>query len=102
MRSRKYRIKSKFRFTTAIAVTFILLGFMTNTVLGLNDASSLTRLQPPIEVQIAPGDSLWALASEYGPDHTDIREVINDICKLNQIAAEHLYPGQMILIPDYS
>lgn len=99
-RKKTYRIKSKFRFTTSITVALIVLVFMTNMVLGLDDASSLTKSEP-IEVQIEVGDSLWNIACEYGPNRTDIRKVVYDICNLNDITAGSIQPGQTILMPDY-
>ena len=102
MKSRKksYKIKSKFRFTTSIIVTIMLIVFMTSNILGLNDVSSLTK-NKTVEVEIQSGDTLWMLASKYGPDNTDPREIIHEICRLNDISAESIYPGQIILIPDY-
>ncbi|MBN7772511.1 LysM peptidoglycan-binding domain-containing protein [Clostridium aminobutyricum] len=103
MRSAKksYRIKSKLRFTTSITITILLFVFMVNNVLGINDASSLTKNQM-IQIQIESGDTLWNLAAEYGPAHTDPRKTVYEICSLNGISADSIYPGQIISIPYYS
>ncbi|MBE6033897.1 MAG: LysM peptidoglycan-binding domain-containing protein [Clostridiales bacterium] len=101
-RKRKsYRIKSKFRFTTSITIMLILFIFMANTVLGLDYASSLTKHEP-VQIEIQSGDSLWNIARQYGPNHMDTRKIVYDICNLNNISADSIYPGQQILIPDYS
>lgn len=100
-RKKSYRIKSKFRFTTSITIALILIMFMANTAFGLNNVSSLTKTNP-IEIEIQSGDSLWNIACEYGPGHTDPRKIVYDICSLNNITADNIYPGQTILIPDYS
>ncbi|MGN0710919.1 MAG: LysM peptidoglycan-binding domain-containing protein [Anaerovoracaceae bacterium] len=96
-----YRIKSKFRFTTAVTLALILICFMANTILGLDNASSLTKEKAPLEIQIQYGDSLWNIASEFGPADKDIRETVYEICALNDISADSIYPGQIILVPDY-
>ena len=101
-RKKSYRIKSKFRFTTSISITIILFFVMVNTVFGINDASSLTKEQPMLQVQIETGDKLWDIASEYGPDHTDPRKTVYDICSLNDISADSIYPGQTIMVPNYN
>lgn len=102
MKSRKksFKIKSKFKFTTSITVTIIVFVFMVNTVLGMNDVSSLTKHEM-IEVEIQSGDTLWNIASEYGPHSADPRTIVYEICSLNDISADSIYPGQIILIPDY-
>lgn len=99
-RKKSYRVKSKFRFTTSITIMLIVIVFMANTVLGFDDARSLTKSNP-IEVEIEAGDSLWNIACEYGPSNIDIRKIVYDICDLNEITADSIYPGQKILVPDY-
>nr|WP_315019635.1 LysM peptidoglycan-binding domain-containing protein [uncultured Aminipila sp.] len=100
-RKKSYRIKSKFRFITSLTVTLIAFVFMAYNVFGLDNASSLTK-EIPIQIEIQSGDSLWNIACEYRPSHTDVREIVYDICSLNDITADSIYPGQKILIPDYS
>ena len=51
----------------------------------------------PYSVQ--SGDTLWALAQEYGPADMDVRTVVYQICQLNGISAKDLQPGQYITIP---
>ena len=97
----KYRLKSKFRFTVFVVIMMLMLVTASNTVLGINDASSLTK---PVyaSIQIEYGDTLWNLASEYNLEGKDIRRFVYEICKLNEISADSIYPGQSILIPVYS
>ncbi len=97
---KRYRIRSKFRFTIFLAVAILVVISLTGTIFGANDAESLTK---PVysEVIVQSGDTLWNLAQELGPDHKDLREVVFEICKLNDISADSIYPGQMILIPEY-
>ena len=97
---KKHRIRSKFRFTIFLAVAILVVISLTGTIFGANDAESLTK---PVysEIIVQSGDTLWNLAQEFGPDHKDLREVIFEICKLNDISADGIYPGQAILIPAY-
>lgn len=83
-------------------MTIIILMFIsvTGTALGANNSESLTK---PVytEITIQSGDTLWNLAKEFGPDDEDVREVVYDICRINDISADSIYPGQTIMIPEY-
>lgn len=97
---KQYRIKSKFRFTLFLTIAMVMVISITGTMLGENHTESLTK-QTYSEIIIQSGDTLWNLAKEFGPDHKDVREVVYEICKLNDIAADSIYPGQTIRIPVY-
>jgi len=98
--NKRYRIKSKFRFTIFLTLVIVMIILTAGTVVGANEALSLTK---PVytEVQIISGDTLWDLAKEYGPNDRDVRKVIHAICEINDISADDIQPGQSILIPQY-
>ena len=100
MKKRKYRIKSKFRFTIFSAAVLVLAVFLTGTALGANDAASLSEEPSYIQVEIMAGDTLWNIASEYGPKDVDRRRIVYEICQINEIDAGSIRPGQAILIPE--
>lgn len=100
MMYKKYKIKSRFRFTVFTALMLALVISLTGLVTGTNTADSLTKITYA-KVQIQVGDNLWSLAKEFGPEDQDIRRVVYEICKLNQITADSIYPGQVIWIPAY-
>ena len=95
---KRYYIKSKFRFTIFLVMILLTSIFTFSAFLGLNNVQSMTK---PIytEIQIESGDTLWALAKEFGPKNTDPRKVVYEICMLNSITADGIYPGQVITIP---
>lgn len=97
----KYRLKSRFRFTIFVIFMMLMLVTGSNTILGINDASSLTKPEYA-SIQIEYGDTLWDLASEYNQEGKDIRKFVYEICELNEISADSIYPGLNILIPIYS
>ena len=82
-----------------VAILFMI--SVTGTLIGNNDAESLTK---PVysEIVIQSGDTLWDLAREFGPDDKDVREVVYAICRINDISADSIYPGQTILIPAHT
>jgi nucleoid-associated protein YgaU len=97
---KKYRIRSKFRFTLFLTIAILMVLSVTGTIFGANQAESLTK---PVytEIVIQSGDTLWNLAEEFGPDNQDTRKVVHAICNLNHISADSIFPGQTILIPAY-
>ena len=47
---------------------------------------------------VGPGQNLWSLAEAYDPD-ADPRFVIQDILRLNSMAADQIQPGQILWVP---
>lgn len=52
-----------------------------------------------IEVLVAPGDTVWGLAREYGPDGVDVRRMIYQIRDANGLETFVIHPGQVLIIP---
>jgi hypothetical protein len=54
----------------------------------------------PTEMIVIPGDTLWSIAATIpGSEHADLRQVIYEIKKLNNISTSKLIPGQVLLVP---
>ena len=49
-------------------------------------------------VQVAPGDTLWGIASEIATDG-DVRGVMNEIERLNALESTGLAAGQKLRVP---
>lgn len=98
--SKKYRIKSKFRFTLFMTIAILMMISITGTIVGANNVESLTK-PTYSEIIVQSGDTLWNLAEEFGPDNKDVREVVYEICEINDISADSIQPGQTILVPVY-
>ena len=95
---KKYRIKNRTRFTAFLTILILTSSFISGSVLGLFNASS-KDITKYTTVKVESGDTLWNLAKQYGSTNKDIREVIYEICKINNVSAESLQPGQFITIP---
>lgn len=51
---------------------------------------------------VAPGQTIWGIATRYMPEQNktrDIRELIYDIGKENNLHNYHIEPGQQLVIP---
>ena len=91
-----YRIKNKFRFTVFVAVMVVVFSMLLGIIVPVKAHAGNIRY---IEVKVFGGDTLWALAEQYGDPDKDIRENIYDICRINDITADSLHAGDTILIP---
>lgn len=98
--NKKYRITSKVRFTLFIAATVLCILTAFNTLIGFNTVSS-SSVDLYHQVKIQSGDTLWDIASEYGPEDADVRQIVRDICEINEITADSLEVGQKIVVPVY-
>lgn len=100
-KKKRYRIKNRFRFVVFIIAVMLVSVSGINTILGINEAASLT-VQDFLSVEISAGDTLWNIANEYMPSDMDTRRAVHKICVANNISADEIYPGQILLIPVYN
>ena len=75
----------------APAAAFVLAG----GAVGTGEAGQPT---PSEIVQVAPGDTLWGIASEIATDG-DVRGVMNEIERLNALESTGVAAGQKLRVP---
>ena len=95
---KKYKIKNRIRFITFVTVIMLVVSFAISGVFNTIKAHS-TKEKEYIEVLVESGDTLWNIAKTYGSDDCDIRELIYNICQINNMKASDLRAGQTILVP---
>ena len=95
-----YRIKHKGRFITFVTLIILLISFAIGALFPVNAFSDISG-GAYFEICVKDGDTLWAYAKEYGDPNKDIREIIHDICSINNINSSELQSGMYILIPKY-
>lgn len=98
--NKKYRITSKFRFTLFVAAVLLCIFTVFSTLTGFNTVSS-SSIDQYYQVSVESGDTLWEIASEYGPENADVRKIVREICSINEITADSLEAGQKIIVPVY-
>ena len=54
--------------------------------------------QAMVDVTVAPGDTLWSIATQAAPDR-DPRDVIDDIRRLNDMPGDVLPIGVVLRVP---
>ncbi|MBR4150476.1 MAG: LysM peptidoglycan-binding domain-containing protein [Firmicutes bacterium] len=98
MTRKRYRIVNKVRFTAFVCAMILLIIFAGSALFGYGRSEAMD-IDRYIEVKVQPGDTLWSLASAYGPTDQDVRNVICEIEDLNGISASSLQAGQYLTIP---
>ena len=93
-----YRIANRIRFVSFVVAACLFLSFAVIGVLNICSANE-KKCTRYTEITVVEGDTLWALAKEYGCGDKDIRQVIYEICSVNGIKASDLRPGRILLIP---
>ena len=97
-KSKKYRIKNKFRFITSLTIMMLLVAFASSCLFGFGVAAG-SDVMETITVEVHDGDTLWDLAKTYGPKNMDCRRLVYEIQKINGVNASSLVAGQSIEIP---
>ncbi len=97
---KRYRLVSPIRF---IVMTFIC---TTILIFGIAGLISSTHTQAAsfdtfAQVEISENDTLWSIADEYSDTGMDLRDVVGDICEINEISAGDIQPGDIIFVPVY-
>ena len=85
---------ARIRALSIISITVVLV------LLLLSSASHATgEVGETFDYRVKPGDTLWAIAEDVGPEGRDIRAVISTIERINQLEGGILQAGQVLEIP---
>ena len=93
---RKLIIVSPVRFFISIC---IVVGLIVGIIIASLNQAQAETYNSYKEIEIEEGDTLWEIAAEHTDNNKDIREVIYDICKLNDIKAGNIAAGDKIVVP---
>lgn len=96
--SKKYRVKSSFRFITFLVIVIGLVVGTAGFFLGHNTANAIEN-SDYVTVQVEPGDTLWDIAKEYKDDRVEMRDAVYAICELNDITADEVQAGMQLTVP---
>jgi LysM repeat protein len=58
--------------------------------------------EPPAQVTVQEGDTLWDLAADYGDQDTDPGAFVDEVRSLNSLPTGRLTVGQQIVLPEDS
>lgn len=51
------------------------------------------------EYRVRPGDTLWDIAREHGPEGRDVRAIVATIERINELDGEMLQAGHVLELP---
>ena len=87
---------SSLSFISILVVSSYLLIGLTSTDANASNSEALNNSSL---IVVAPGETLWTIASRVNPER-DPRAVIEDIKALNVLEGVNLYAGQILRIPN--
>ncbi len=90
----KRRKQNRTMFIALLIFTFIFSTFIATGATASKVASTAT-------LYITSGDTLWDIASSCNTNGDDVRDIMDDIMKLNNMKTAQLHIGDEILIPVY-
>lgn len=94
---KKYKLQNKKRFIIAIC---IILSVIISTTLLVTRRPEGKTDEVYKEIIVYPGDTLWDIAVEHFDGSTDVRKVIYNIKKLNEMSSSELSIGQIVKLPN--
>jgi len=77
----------------------ILVMALASIFLLLEGPSEASRPVATVEYRVTAGDSLWSIAETLTTDGADVRDSIDVIRRLNDLATSSLDTGQVLVVP---
>ncbi len=100
MKRKRLRIASKTRFTIFLSTVFVIITLIFNGISRLSFAYG-TDDRSYVEMTIISGDTLWEIAKRNNPYNQDVRKIVYEIMKINDMKTANLKVGSIIKIPTY-
>jgi len=94
---KKYVLKNKRRFIIVIA---IVVSIICSTLIIATTRTKGYSEPRYVSVVVEPGDTLWDIVCGYYGNGVDIRKMISNIRKNNDMDTSELRIGQIIMIPE--
>lgn len=96
-----YRIVNPVRFFIFVLISVMILIFAAYGILNIGRAEA-AAVNTYAQVTVSENQSLWSIAERYNPDvRMDTRDIIHEICEINDIESADLKPGDTIFVPVY-
>src|SRR6056297_1283625 len=92
----RYKVVNMFRFKLFVILSLVII--LIFTLYNLN-AFSLNKedYNNYIEILVKDGDTIWNIAEKYNSDGNDLRQLVYDISKINDVEDSVIVPGQKII-----
>lgn len=95
-RTHRQRVRKQNRslFIALLIFTFLFSAF-------ISTGATASKVAATDTIRIAAGDTLWNIASECNTRNDDVRDIMDDIMKLNNMKRAELRVGDIITVPVY-
>ncbi len=77
----------------------IVLGSVVSAKAGAGTDAAPAAAGSFITVTVAPGETVWSLATRIAPERGDVRSLVSEIVSVNSLSSVDLTAGQKIRIP---
>ena len=94
---KRTRVANKPRFTLFCAICVLILTMSVGTL----TSAQATRSEQSYMLCVSTGDTLWDIARSSNTKGKDLRRVVDDIMKLNNMRSTNIKSGDMLRIPIY-
>jgi hypothetical protein len=101
MKDKKYVIVNGKRFFAFITFIFLIFSFILTLVFNVSKAHGSIYSQEYKIYHVVTGDSLWDISLKYMPEGYDVRKMIYEIKKINDMDTSEIFHGDIIKIPVY-
>ena len=85
--------------TLVVLSLAIVLGSIVSANAGAGTDAGPTKAGSFITVTVAPGETIWTLATRMASDRGDVRGLVSEILEVNSLASVDVEAGQKIRIP---
>ena len=96
-----YKIVSMPRFITFLIICIVIIACIAAMFIKGTRKPSVPKIETYKNIRIVSGDTLWNISKNCSGDGTDVRKAVYDICRINNINADEINPGDMIIVPEY-
>ena len=96
---KRYKVINKARFYLFLISLFVVGVIGLSSLLSINKVYSVIYEYDYDEIQVVEGDTLWIIALDYISDGYDVREMVYNIKKVNEMDTSYIYPGDLLKIP---
>lgn len=101
MKSKKYVIVDSKRFFIFVTSVLIFLTMIFSLLFTFSKAHSSTYMPNYKEYYVSYGDSLWEISLRNLPEDYDVRKMVYDIKKINDLQTGEIFHGDILKIPVY-
>ena len=95
---RKYKLTNKKRF---IIIVCVLVSVIISTTILITKRPEGKSEEIYNEIIIKYGDTLWDIAVEISDGSIDVRKMVSEIRKINNMETSDLHIGQLVKIPSF-